>query len=203
MKVVWELRRVLTLKNKRLLSLLAATFRLRRIRRSLIAGGERLDVPFPAEAGIVEPRPLTEEEKRADWIAWPLPRVASRREKKELRDFEDDAMMASLRGVFVPRIKDRIFWRVQAAAGLVMTLAPLVLAGLGAAEVGVGLPPPAWLLAFGLIEAIHIAELPFSLRAHARRAERLKLRPRKGRRILATLVIGYPAWVPYARGVFD
>jgi uncharacterized protein (DUF362 family) len=194
---------VLSSRNKNLLSVLAATVKLRRVRARLIAKGERLDVPFQMGAGIVEPRPLTEGEKGSDWIAWPQPPVAGRREKKALRDYEDDAAIASLRGVFVARLKDRFVWRAQAAGGLVVTAAPLVLAALGAAGIRIGWAPATWLLVFGFIEAIHIAELPFSLRAHALRDERLKLRPRARRRILATLTIGYPAWVPYARGVFD
>jgi uncharacterized protein (DUF362 family) len=198
--------RVLSPHNKNLFAVLGATVKVRRARFRLIAKGERLDVPYQLDAGVVEPRSLTEEEMRADWIAWPQPPVVGRREKKKLRDFEDDAAIASLRGVLVRRLKDRILWRSQAAAGLIVTLAPLVLAGLGAAGIRLWLSPATWLLVFGIIEAIHITELPFSLRAHARRAERLKTasgRPPAWRTILATLTIGYPAWVPYAGGVFD
>jgi hypothetical protein len=197
---------VLSVRNKNLLSVLAATVKIRRIRSRLIGQGERLDVPFQLGAGIVEPRPLTEAEKDVDWIAWPQSPIIDRREKKKLRDFEDDAAIASLRGVLVSRLKDKFLWRAQAAAGLAVTAAPLVLAALGAAGIGTWWSPATWLLVFGIIEAIHIAELPFSLRAHARREERLKAttgRRSAWRTILATLTIGYPAWVPYAKGVFD
>lgn len=49
--------RVLTLKNKSLLAVLAATLRSRWIRRRWIGRGERLDVDFPSGPGLVEPRP--------------------------------------------------------------------------------------------------------------------------------------------------
>ncbi len=86
-----------------------------------------------------------------------------------------------------------------------MTLAPLALAALGAAGIHAGWGASTWLAVFGAIEAVHLVELPLALRAHARRDRRLGLAPprRSWRRILATLTIGYPAWVPYARGVFD
>jgi uncharacterized protein (DUF362 family) len=197
---------VLSSKNKNLFSVLAATLKTRKIRFRLIDRGERLDVPFPIAADVVEPRPLTAAESRRDWVEWPLPAVANRKEKKRLKDFEDDAAAASLRGVLVARLKERIGWRIQSALALALTAGPLLLAFLGALGVRIGFSASTWLLIFAAVEALHVAELPFALSAHARRAKRLK-RPRAGkdaaRNVAAALTMGYPSWVPYARGVFD
>jgi len=197
---------VLSPMNKSLLSILSATLKTRKIRFRLIDRGERLDVPFPTSADVVETRPLTEAESRRDWVEWPLPAVTGRKEKKRLKDFEDDAAAASLRGVLISRLKERISWKFQSGLALAVTLGPLVLALLGALGVRVGFPALTWLLVFAAVEVLHAAELPFALSAHARRAVRLK-RPRTGmdtaRDVAATLTMGYPSWVPYARGVFD
>jgi uncharacterized protein (DUF362 family) len=197
---------VLSPKNKNLLAVLSATLKTRRIRFRMIDRGERLDVPFPSSADVVETRPLTDAERGKDWVAWPLPAPVGRREKKGLKDFEDDAAAASLRGVLVPRLKERLGWRIQSAAALLVTLGPLALGLLGLAGVRVGWPASTWLLVFAVIEALHLAEIPLALSAHTRRAARLK-RTRTGRdaalNVAAALTMGYPSWVPYARGVFD
>jgi len=197
---------VLTPKNKNLLSVLSATLKTRKARFRLIDRGERLDVPFATAADVVEPRPLTEAENQRDWVEWPLPAVTDRAEKKRLRDFEDDAAAASLRGVLITRLKERLGWRVQSATAFAVTVGPLLLGLLGALGLRAGVSAPTWFILFGAVEALHLAELPFALSAHARRAVRLK-RPRTGADVLknvaAVLTTGYPSWVPYARGVFD
>ena len=197
---------ILSPKNKSLLPILSATLKTRKIRFRLIDRGERLDVSFPTSADVVETRPLTEAESRRHWVEWPLPAVTGRQEKKRLKDFEDDAAAASLRGVLISRLRERISWKVQSGLALAVTLGPLVLALLGFLGIRDGFSAATWLIIFATVEALHLTELPFALAAHARRAARLK-RPRTGkdaaRDVAATLTMGYPSWVPYARGVFD
>ncbi len=197
--------RVMSLRNAQLLPLLACILGQRAARRRLIKAGEWLDVPLSLNDGAgPEGLPPTADEGRS-WVAWPLPPMGSA-ERSRILATEDDAAVAALRGVFVPGLKRRVRWRITAIATGALTLATACLAAASAA----GIPLPGstgtWLFVFAGIEALHAAEIPASLGARRRFAER-RGRPWTRRAVadsvFLTLAIGYPAWLPHRRGVFD
>jgi hypothetical protein len=177
--------------------MLGAIVKTRSIRVGMIRKGIRLDMPFHIEDSIVETRPLSAQEKGRDWIAWPLPAIADRAEMKKLLDFEDDSTLASLRGEFVPRIKERAMWRVQEVVATAATLCPLV-AGIAGILLGADWAR-IWLSIFLGIEILHALELPLALRALAVKRPGTSL----PYRILRVMTTGYPAWIPWKAGVFD
>ncbi len=189
--------RVLSARNRHIPLMLHAILKTRAARVGMIRTGIRLDVPFQTQDAIVETRPLSGAEKELDYVPWPLPAVTDRAEMKRLVDFEDDSTAASLLGVFVPRIRERILWRIQEVVATVATLGPFAI-GAGLAILG---RPGAgiWLAVFAGIEVVHACELPAALRALAAK------RPQTGvaYRILRVMTTGYPAWIPWKSGVFD
>ncbi len=198
--------RVMSLRNRNLFPLLAATLGQRSARRRLIQSGKRLDVPLRLNDEPIKTRELAPGEEKRDWVAWPMPSIEPE-EMRRLLDFEDDATLASLRGIIVFRIKERALWRAKQALATIVTLGPLVLGALAAIGVSrFGLGTAAWLAIFGAVEAIHLAELPAALRAWKKEAERRNA-PWSGARtvraVAATLSCGYPSWVPRKLGVFD
>lgn len=198
--------RVMSLRNRNLFPMLAATLGQRAARRRLIESGKRLDVPLRLNDDPTETRQLAPGEESRDWVAWPMPTIEPE-EMRRLLDFEDDATLASLRGIIVFRIKERALWRAKQALATIVTLGPLVLGALAAIGVSrFGLGTAAWLAIFGAVEAIHLAELPAALRAWKKEAERRNA-PWSGARtvraVAATLSCGYPSWVPRKLGVFD
>lgn len=74
-----------TFKNKYLLTLLFMTLRMRAARRKEIKKGRFLDCEFKIDNGIVEPRPLTEEEEEIDFIRWDFPSMTTDMKKKILQ----------------------------------------------------------------------------------------------------------------------
>jgi len=192
--------RVLSFQNKNFGSILLNTVRLRAARRKLIKAGTRLDVPFETASEPPVPTGPQGASDTPSWIPWPLPPV-TRAEKARLLAFEDDAAAASLRGVYEERIVAKLFWKSQMWTTFVVTWAPLVLAGLGALGLGVGWPPSVWFKIWLGIEALHAAELPFSLPAMAKFSKRTgKGRP-AWQTVVLTLEMGYPSWVPWALGI--
>jgi len=130
------------------------------------------------------------------------------KEKKLLLDFEDDAAIASFRGILVFRIKERALWRLKAVIATAVTLGPLAVTILNAAtgQTTLGLGATAWLGIFAAIEAIHLAELPAAFSARRKEAARKALpwtRASSVRAVVATLCCGYPSWVPKKLRVFD
>ncbi len=195
--------KVLSTKNRHLGAILSGMSAQRSARRRHLKSGERLDVPFETEA---EPKlhnlPERGDGASPDWVPWPLPAIG-KKELGRLLAFEDDAAVASLRGVFVPRILARVFWTSQAWTTALVTAAPLVLSALSALGLGLGLSAGSWLFVWLAIEALHAAELPFSLRAMRAFAQRGG-RPRPTwQTILLTLAMGYPSWVPWAIGIHE
>jgi len=199
--------RVMSLRNRNLLPMLAATLGARSARRRLIEDGQRLDVALGLDDGRFEPRALSTEEAARDWVEWPLPPIGPE-EMRRLLDFEDDAALASFRGVLVFRVKEKALWAIKAALATAVTLGPAALAIAAAAsgEAAWGLRAPAWLGIFAAIEALHLAELPAALRAWKKDYARKALpwtRARAVRAIAGTLACGYPSWVPRKFGVYD
>ncbi|MBN2049307.1 MAG: DUF362 domain-containing protein [Spirochaetales bacterium] len=197
---------VMSLRNRNLLPLLAAILGQRSARRLLIKTGKRIDAPLALEDRLAETRPLTEEEAKRNWVAWPLPPIDPK-EKKELLAFEDDAAVASFRGVLLFRLKERLLWRIKAVIAALLTMGPLVLAlvsAVGGTSI-LGIKGPLWLLFFAVIEGIHILELPAALKAgkeHALRKGKPWTMGASLRSAVAALCCGYPSWVPKKRGVF-
>jgi hypothetical protein len=76
---------LISLKNKYLLTLLFATFRMRAARRREIKKGRFFDCEFSINDEIVEPRPLTAEEKEMDFIKWDFPPMSADERKRILR----------------------------------------------------------------------------------------------------------------------
>lgn len=75
----------------------------------------------------METRPLSDDEAARDWVEWPLPPI-DRKDAKRLLEFEDDAAIASFRGVLVFRLKERALWAVKALLAFVVTSGPLAAA---------------------------------------------------------------------------
>ncbi|GAB1455063.1 hypothetical protein MASR2M48_03690 [Spirochaetota bacterium] len=198
---------IMSLRNKNLLPMLAATLGARSARRRLLKAGRRLDVALRLDNGPEETRELTEEEALRDWVAWPMPELGHE-EQKRLLAFEDDAAIATFRGVIVFRIKERLLWRIQAVLATVFTLGTGLVAALsaGTGRPVLGLGALTWLGIFLAVEVLHLAELPAALRAWRLEAERKAIpwsRSRAARAVAATLSCGYPSWVPRKTGVFD
>ncbi|MBL8966891.1 MAG: DUF362 domain-containing protein [Spirochaetaceae bacterium] len=213
--------RVMSLRNPNLIPLLAATLGQRNARRRLLEEGLRLDVPLglddAARMPEAAPPPAREAAEGGPavrrWTEWPLPPLGPE-EARRLMAAEDDAAIAAFRGVLVFRFKEKLLWRLVGAATGIATAAPLVL-GLAALAAAGGAPPPpatlglgpfAWFAIFGLVEALHLAELGTALRArelHAKRRGGEWSAGAKRLAIAATLLIGFPAWLPHRRGVFD
>ncbi len=199
-KITGTACRVLSAKNRHLGEILTSTLAQRAARRRLIKAGERLDVPFATSPEPTAGGEPGEGSKEANWLAWPLP-ATDRAERKLLLAFEDDATMASMSGVYVDHLVAKAFWTSQAWTTLLVTAAPLLLAILASAGVVAGLSASTWFTIWLAIEALHLAELPFSLRAMRRYAQRSgKGRP-AWKTLLLTLCMGYPCWVPWALGI--
>ncbi|PKL26130.1 MAG: hypothetical protein CVV47_03095 [Spirochaetae bacterium HGW-Spirochaetae-3] len=198
--------RVMSLRNRNLLPMLVATLGQRSARRRLIEDGQRLDVALRMEDGPIEHRELTAAEAERDWVEWPLPPIEPE-EMGRLLDFEDDAALASFRGILVFRLKEKALWGAKTALAAAITLGPAILAASAAAgHAALGLGTFAWLGIFAAIEAIHLAEIPAALRAWKKEAERKALpwtRARAVRAVAGTLACGYPTWVPRKLGVYD
>ncbi len=195
---------IMSLKNKNLFPLLVATLGARSARRRLIKDGQRLDVALHLDDQPADVQQLSPDEAARDWVEWPLPPIG-KDEEKALLDFEDDAAIASFRGILVFRIKERALWRVKQVIATAVTLGPLACGMAATGTVVFGLGAPAWVGIFGAVEAIHLAELPAALRAHRGEASRKGLhwsRAASVRTIIATLVCGYPSWVPRKLKVF-
>ena len=198
--------RLMSLRNRNLIPLLWAILGQRAARRKLIIAGRRIDTALRLEDRSVETRGLSAEEASREWVAWPMPAI-SKKEKKELLDFEDDAAIASFRGILVFRLKERIMWSAAAVLTCMITLGPLALFLLGlllGAPV-LGLSAPLWLGIFAGIELLHAFEIPSAVKAGKKFthnkggtwSRRLMLRS-----ILGVFLYGYPSWVPKKLGVF-
>jgi hypothetical protein len=195
--------RVLSFHNRNFGAILAGTLGMRAARRRLIKAGVHLDVPFEMSAEPPVPEHPADREGTGspDWVPWPLPPMGAA-ERSRLLAFEDDAAAASLRGVYEERVVAKLFWKSQRWTTFIVTWAPLVLAGLGALGLGVGWLPSTWLKIWLGIEALHAAELPFSLPAMAKFGKRTgKTRP-TWQTVVLTLEMDYPSWVPWALGVY-
>lgn len=204
---------VMSLKNRNLFPLLGATLGARSARRRLIKDGHRLDVALRLDDQPADTRPLSPEEAARDWVDWPMPPIG-RDEERQLLDFEDDAAIASFRGILVLRIKERALWRVKQVVATAVTLGPLALglaastgpAGGAAGAAAFGIGAPVWFGIFGAVEAIRLAELPAAFKARRNEAGRKGLPWTRGaaaRAFIATLCCGYPSWVPRKLKVFD
>ena len=200
---------VLSTRNARLGDILFGMVAQRSARRRLIKAGERLDIPFETQAAPVvagEPPVVGEPGKESgevpDWMSWPLP-PTNRAERKRLLAFEDDASFASLRGEFQDHAIGKLFWKSQAWTTPLVTFAPLLLAGLGALGLDVGLAASTWFTIWLGIEALHAAELPFAFAA----MKKFRARTGRGRpswkTLLLTLCMGYPCWVPWSLLLHD
>ena len=194
---------VLSTRNARIGDILTGMVAQRSARRRLIKAGERLDIPFETQAEpILSGEPGKEGGVLPDWIPWPLPPTDGA-ERKRLLAFEDDAAFASLRGEFQDHAVGKLFWKSQAWTTPLVTFAPLLLSGLGALGLNVGWAASTWFIIWLAIEALHAAELPFSLAA----MRKFNARTGRGRpwwkTAPLTLCMGYPCWVPWALGIND
>jgi uncharacterized protein (DUF362 family) len=192
--------RVLSGRNRHLGAILSGQVAQRGARRGFIKAGERLDVPFETSPEPAVPAGPGTNGGDPDWLPWPLP-PTEKAERKLLLAFEDDAAAASIRGVFEDRFVAKTFWRSQSLTTVVVTVAPFLVALAGFA--GLGVATGTWLAIWLAIEALHVAELPFSLRAMRRYRERTGRGRPAWQTFLLTLVMGYPCWVPWAMGIHD
>ena len=76
---------LISLKNKYLLTLIFASFRMRAARRREIKKGRFFDCEFNINDGIVEPRSLTADEKEMDFIKWDFPSMSADERKRILK----------------------------------------------------------------------------------------------------------------------
>jgi len=189
--------RVLSPRNRQILKLAGAMLKTRRVRRGLIKRGIPIDVPMQMQDSVVPVRELSEQEAQERWIEWPLPEL-SREERKEALAFEDDSVASSFIGPWKNHFLGKVFWKSQAWTTFLLTVAPLIL-GLLSAGLGtpIGFSASIWLWIFLAIEGLHLGELPFSL--PTARKHSLPLVPM----FLRTLLIGYPAWVPFRLRIFE
>jgi len=191
---------LLSVRNRRLPTLLRAMLEMRAARIRLLRKGERLDVAFPLGGPAAGDEPPRGDGR--DWVPWPLPPLTDRRELRRLVAAEDDTMAASLTGVMVTGFVRRLAWRAAAVGTGLATLAPPLLGILAALGLRTGLPAGAWFGVTAAVEVLHAAELPFALGAR-RKASGGALDPRDtARTVAATLTSGFPAWVPWKLGVF-
>jgi uncharacterized protein (DUF362 family) len=194
---------ILSMKNARVLSVVSGLVAQRAARRRLIKAGERLDVPFETEAEpVVSGAPGLPEGSLPDYLPWPLPPTDGA-ERKRLLAFEDDASFASLQGELEGHAVGKLFWKSQAWLTPIITFAPLILAGLGALGLDVGWATSTWFTIWLAIEALHVAELPFSLAAMGRYKARTGGGRPAWKTVLVTLSMGYPCWLPWALGIHD
>jgi hypothetical protein len=105
--------------------------------------------------------------------------------------------LASFSGVLKPGAATRLVWGAVGWLTASLTLAPLA-AGLAQLAAGANAAP--WFLAFGAVELLHAAELPLSLRARHGTKAKPGFFP-LARTVLLTLVTGFPAWLPYRKGM--
>ena len=199
--------RIMSLRNKNLLTMLAATLEQGTARKRLIRQYRRLDASLRLEDQPVETRDLTDEEAKKDWIEWPMT-SPDKKERKKLLDFEDDAAVATFRGIMILQMKERLLWRIKAVITTLITLAPLVLSITTAAQNGnfLGLNHLWWLGFFILIELLHAGELRSSLKENRDYIERRGRKWNTGaviRTLIATMFCGFPVWIPKKRRVFE
>jgi hypothetical protein len=190
---------LLSPRNKRILSLSGTILAMRNARAALLRRGERIDVDFPLErerAACAWPS-LSAGDASRDWIAWPLPPLTDPEEIRALIAREDDLALASFSGVLKPGAATRLVWGAVGWLTASLTLAPLA-AGLAQLAAGANAAP--WFLAFGAVELLHAAELPLSLRARHGTKAKPGFFP-LARTVLLTLVTGFPAWLPYRKGM--
>ncbi len=189
--------RVISPGNRQFFNLLGATLKTRRVRRGLIKRGIPIDVPIQMEDMLVPVRELTEEETKERWIEWPLPELG-REERKQALVFEDDSVASSFIGPRKTHFVGKVFWKFQAWTTFFITISPLILGLLSAVlDATIGFDATTWLWIYLAIELLHVAELPISL--PTARKFGLPLLPM----FLRTLLMGYPAWVPFRLGIFD
>jgi hypothetical protein len=127
----------------------------------------------------------------------PAPAYDPENEIRALIAREDDLALASFSGVLKPGAAARLVWGSAAWLTAGLTLAPLA-AGLAHLAAGANATP--WFLVFGAVELLHAAELPLSLPARHGTKTKAGFFP-LARTVLLTLVMGFPAWLPYRRGI--
>ncbi|HSV56829.1 MAG TPA: DUF362 domain-containing protein [Magnetospirillaceae bacterium] len=89
--------RVVSFRNRNLLTMLAALMGARLVRRRLLKAGERLDAPLQLDDRPDDGPILSTKESTRDWIPWPAP-APGRAEIRRLLRLEDEMVAASLRG---------------------------------------------------------------------------------------------------------
>lgn len=228
---------ILWFKNRHFLLFIKALLETRHARRKLLKAGALLDMEFPVtdsaaftaekpevfDASAVASKPVraqepvyaTDVESKAEpsvpetWEALPIPSQKDPKIVQHQLRFEDDSLLASLTGIFIPNRIPKALFRIQAVLTTIITLSPffagiLVLFGLFP-----GLKPAMLFSIFISILILHSFEVPFAIAAEAKRRRRKGLAhiPPSGKDaltvMLKTLLFGYPIWLPELLGIHD
>ncbi len=196
---------VLSSKNRHIMLLLKTILESRKARIALLARGERIDVEFPLENMPDSIPDWLDGNQNKDWVPWPMPPLTGSREKKLLMQAEDNTAVASLTGILVPCFSEKLIWQVKSAITGIMTWTPLVLFLLNP---GKNHPSAHWpssklfLTIFVILETIHALEIPFALKARVKPAAHENYPWKKALFVsAATLLAGFPVWLPYRKGL--
>ncbi len=195
--------KILSVQNKRLWLLVKSILEQRHARITVLKQGKRLDVDFP----FVDSTESVPEElisKNDSYISWPLPPIENKKERKKLIANEDAMALASIIGIIVPCLMEKIGWFFKGMiTGIItwgMLAASIVFAGKESAQI-IG---KICLILFVVLESLHVMEIPVALRMYNRAIERGEVRKSLKRLlslILGTLFCGFPAWIPYKLGI--
>lgn len=117
--------KILSVKNKRLWILIKAILEQRRARINVLKMGKRLDVDFPyANSPDNIPKQLSQ--STASFLPWPLSPIESRKEKKKLIADEDNMAIASIMGIILPFLTEKISWYIKGVVTSLITWGPLI-----------------------------------------------------------------------------
>lgn len=195
--------KILSVQNKRLWLLVKSIVEQRHARIAVLKQGKRLDVDFPF---VDNPDSIPEEllSKSSPYISWPLPQIESKKERKKLIANEDIMALASILGIIVPCLMEKISWFFKGIITGFFTWGLLITGIIFAGKETTQQLSKVSLLLFIALEGLHIAELPVAVRMYNRSVERGEVKKSMQRLltlILGTLLCGFPAWIPYKLGI--
>ncbi|HON88255.1 MAG TPA: DUF362 domain-containing protein [Spirochaetales bacterium] len=195
--------KILSVQNKRLWLLVKSIVEQRHARVSVLKQGKRLDVDFPfTEKPDAIPEALGS--KNESFVAWPLPPIDTKKEQKKLIANEDAMALASVIGIIVPCLMEKISWFLKGVFTGIVTWGFLAASIVYAANNTAQLLSRISLVVFFILESLHIAELPIAISMYNRSVERGEIKKSMKRLlvpILGTLICGFPAWMPYKLGI--
>lgn len=205
---------ILSLRNRHFPLFVKALLETRHARRKLLKAGAMLDMDFPVlDSAATTAEPGAETHATPSWQALSVPsRTDPKTLKRQLR-FEDDSLLASLTGTFIPNRIPKALYRAQAVLTALITIAPLCAGFLALFGLLHGVPPSLLFSIFIGILILHSFEVPFAIVAEAKRRRRKKLdqispsSEPSGKDavkvMMKTLLIGYPTWLPEILGIHD